>query len=701
MPSEQKQLFFDENQATLKKDYDVKNDIVDTIRSVIKPEILESSFHYKLKNVKIDLPKINIPNEVLLKHEVDKYRKLFQHKPQTARKSINMKTGNCIEECMLLHKSEKVEETGIKMSAKVLSFNCLKCQDSTRYSPNDLQKHFQMWHQGELPSYPCEMCSFSANDFQIFKLHRRIHRGTLVKCDICNDEKIYTLLDLTKHFISTHCVNGSFQCEKCTFSTLDVGTFVQHIHRHNEVHYKSDKYHHIYFTRGEIQKQLHVHSVTFPFNCKYCRFGTSKREYLVRHVLTLHKEHLYAKEKLEKDKYEKRMAQTSVGLKLILKRYKIGTSRKIFWKRKKMNNESDQSIEQNTEVLKNMNKTQAKSEDQSHLTQEHLNEEKDERLHCENNDKTAESESEKPTLLSTGQYNKAGELSNITSGSSKTAVQGPTVVTVKNNRITVPANYSAKFMGFKMVDGKQHIVIKLLPTIKQNLCSPGSQSDAAKDGTANLQLQTLDTTGFLTRVKTESEQASEFLPPEVNQLLQDELKTKSDVKQDSSNTPDKVLSLHCDQSFQKHGEGKIIESSKDFKVQGIFPIPSCSMGINVPPNYLNLKCHGKETQMLSVSQDVRDSEKTPKISGIGTLLKTQSDAIITQQLVKDKLRATTQNLGSSYMQSPLVNSEPKKLYLFRLQKAFLYRCTLLISLDYMLFQENHRLICKVYLLLFF
>lgn len=933
MPSEQKQLFFDEKQATLKKEYDVKNDIVDTVRSVIKPKILESNFHYKLKNVKIDLPKINIPNEVLLKHEVDKYRKLFQHKPQTARKSINIKTVSRVEECMLLHKSESVEEAGIKMSAKILSFNCLKCRDSTRYSPNDLQKHFQMWHHGELPSYPCEMCSFSANDFQIFKLHRRIHRGTLVKCDICNDENIYTLLDLTKHFVSTHCVNGSFQCEKCTFSTLDVGTFVQHIHRHNEIHYKSDKYHHIYFTRGEIQKHLHV---TFPFTCQYCSYGATRREHLVRHVLTLHKEHLYAKEKLEKDKYDKRMAQTSVGLKLILKRYKIGASRKIFWKRKKINNGSDQSIEQNTEVLKKVNKTQAKSEEQSHLIQEHLHEEKEKRLHCESNDKPAKSESEKPTLSSTRQYNRAEELSNSTSGVSKNAVQGPTVLMVKNNRITVPANYSAKFMGFKMVDGKQHIVIKLLPTIKQNLYSPCSQSAVAKDRTANLQLQTLDTTGFLTRVTTElsdtvymkaatfscsspvlagkvtsekeiallsqmsntlqtgndekrvsslptsselvtssvnlttkvgtrdnvdllgsrithslsevpgtmkssdkvnctakpnaynsgdmhnycinyvnseipvessnqgslpfhnyskvnnsnkrrrfsgtmcespqrepssktvvqqpisesvlslvkkesanpdsmlasvsllntkdetlkpqaeieeqcvlekgqntdeqnlyineyqdlesvaekpnddipsvesplmpritsvfslqSEQASEFLPPEVNQLLQDVLKTKSDIKKDSSNTPDKALSLHCDQSFQKHeGEGRIIESSKDFQVQG-FPVPSGSMGINVPTSDLNLKCNGKETQMLSVSQDMRDSEKTPRISSIGTLLKTQSDAIITQQLVKDKLRATTQNLGSLYVQSPLVNSEPKKAIFVQTANGFI------------------------------
>ncbi|KAM8783456.1 zinc finger protein 518A [Rhynchonycteris naso] len=937
MPSEQEQLFFDEKQAILKQDYGVKNEIVDNIRSVSKPKISESSFHYKLKNVKIDLPKINIPDEVLLKHEADKYRKLFQHKPQTARKSIGIKTVSCVEERMLLHNSERVEEEGVKMSAKILSFNCLKCRDRTRYSPNDLQKHFQRWHHGELPSYPCEMCSFSANDFQAFKQHRRTHRSTFVKCDICNNESVYTLLDLTKHFVSTHCVNGSFQCEKCKFSTLDVGTFVQHIHRHNEIHYKSDKYHHIYFTRGEIQKHLQVHSFTLPFTCQYCRYGATKREHLLKHVLTLHKEHLYAKEKLEKDKYEKRMAKTSVGLKLILQRYKIGTSRKTFWKRKKINSGSDQNIEKNTDVLKEVNKTQTVSEDQSHLLQQHLNEEKDEQFHCESNDKPAESELEKPTLLSSGQCNRAEELSNSTSGFVKSAVQGPTVLMVKNNRITVPANYSAKFMGFKMVDGKQHIVIKLLPTNKQNLCSPGTQSDATKDSTAHLQLQTLDTTrgstessdtvcmktttfscsspisagkvtsekeiallsqmsntfqtvgdensasslpgsselvtssvNLTTKVETgdnvnllgshstlshpevsgtaikslnkinsttkpkayksgnmhnycinyvnselpvessnqgsllpfhnyskvknsnrrrssgiamcespqressssktvvqqpisesvlslvrkessnpdsmlasisllnskdetlktqaeieeqrvlekgqnidgqnlyinenqnfesmtekferddissvespmmpritsvfslQSEQASEFLPPEVNQLLLEVLKTKSDAKQDLSNTPDKDLSLHCDQSFQKHeGEGKITESSEDLTVQGIFPAPSGIIGINMPTNVLNLKCSGKETQMLPVSQDLRDSEKTPRISGIGTLLKTQSDAIITQQLVKDKLRATTQNVGSLYTQSPLVNLEPKKAIFVQTPKGIL------------------------------
>uniref|UniRef100_A0A2K5F655 Zinc finger protein 518A n=1 Tax=Aotus nancymaae TaxID=37293 RepID=A0A2K5F655_AOTNA len=815
MPSEQKQLFCDEKQTTLKKDYNVKNEIVD--RSVPKPKISES-IHYELKNVKIHLPKINIPNEVLLKDEVDKYRKLFQSKQQTARKSISIKTISCVEECTLLHKSERAEEEGINMSAKILNFSCLKCRDNTRYSPNDLQKHFQMWHHGELPSYPCEMCSFSANDFQVFKQHRRTHRSTLVKCDICNNESVYTLLNLTKHFTSTHCVNGNFQCEKCKFSTQDVGTFVQHIHRHNEIHYKCGKCHHVCFTKGELEKHLHVHSGTFPFTCQYCSYGATRREHLVRHVVTLHKEHLYAKEKLEKDKYDKRMAKTSAGLKLILKRYKIGASRKTFWKRKKINSGIDRSVEKNTQVLKKMNKTQIKSEDQSHLVQEHLSEEKDETLHCESNNKVTESESEKPTLLSTGQGKATSEKemtlisqrNNMlqTMDYEKSVSSLPTTselvtasvnlttkfetrdnvdfwgnhlthnhpellgTTIKSpdkvNCVTKPNAYNSgdmhnycinygsseltvessnqgslpfhnyskvnnsnkrrRFSGTAVYENPQRessssktvvqqpISESFLSLVRKESSKPDSLLASIsllndKDGTLKAKSeieeqyvlekgqnidgqnmysnenQNLECTTekskwdnfsnvdspMMPRITSvfslQSQQASEFLPPEVNQLLQDVLKIKPDVKQDSNNTPDKDLPLHCGQSFQKHeGESKIVEPSKDCKVQGIFPVPPGNVGINVPANDLNLK-FGKEKQMPSMPQDVRDSEKIPRISGFGTLLKTQSDAIITQQLVKDKLRATTQNLGSFYMQSPLVNSEQKRTIVVQTSKG--------------------------------
>lgn len=940
MPFEQSQLFCDEKQTVLEKS-DTTNEIADTIESIPTPKISETNFHYELKNVNISLPKINIPNEILMKHEVEKYRILFQSKPQTARKSISVKTVSCAEECVLLCKSERAEEESVNMSAKILNFSCLKCQDSTQYSPNDLQKHFEMWHHGELPSFPCEMCSFSANDFQIFKQHRKTHRNTFVKCDICNSERSYTLLDLTKHFTSKHCVNGNFQCEECRFFTQDVGTFVQHIHRHKEMHYKCGKCRHLCFTKGELQKHLRVHSGSLPFTCHYCSYGAVHKDQLVRHVITLHKEHLYAKEKLEKDPYDKRMATTTTGLKLILKRYKIGPT-KTFWKRKTVTNGNDESIGKNAQAFNTVNKTQTKCEDQS---QEQLTEERGERLHCENGDKPPDSE--KSTPLSTGQQNKADEGANATSSFLKSGLQGPSVLLVRNNKITIPANYSAKFMGFKLVDGRQHIVIKLLPISKQNSPAPALQPDTEKDNTANLPPQALDSTGFATGVTTEvtdtdfvkaaplahsspvlsrkeisekeatfisekndilqtednskslsslpttsesvtasvslttkvesrdnvdlwenhttqshpdalgtttikspdkvnlttkpnayscgdmhnycinyvsselpdesssyfefsnqgslpfhnyskvdnrrrrfsrtavfenlqrdpsnktvtqestsdsdtlsplpksessnsdsplasvsplngkdgtlktkaeveepcdleerqnldkqslftnenqnllsvteetkcndipsagspmmpritsvfslqSQQASEFLPPEVNQLLQDILKPKSDIKEDCNNIPSKNLPLDCDQTFKKvEEEEMIVESSKDLQVQDIFPVPSPSVGVSMPTNEPNLKCNGQEKQVVSVLQDVRDSEVTTKIPSIVTLLKTQSDAIITQQLVKDKLRTTTQNSGPVYIQNPFLTSEQKSPVFFQTPKGFI------------------------------
>ncbi|XP_055447687.1 zinc finger protein 518A [Psammomys obesus] len=938
MPFEQTQLFCDGKQTNLKK-FDIKNEIAHTIGSVPTPKISDTGFHYELKNVNISLPKINIPNEILTKHELEKYKILFQSKPQTARKSIRVKTVSCAKECVLLCKSERAEDESVNMSAKILNFRCLKCQDSAQYSPNDLQKHFETWHHGELPSFPCEMCSFSANDFQIFKQHRKTHRNTFVKCDICNSERSYTLLDLTKHFTSKHCVNGNFQCQECRFFTQDVGTFVQHIHRHKEMHYKCGKCFHLCFTKAELQNHLRVHSSTLPFSCHYCSYGAIHKDQLIRHVITLHKEHLYAKEKLETDQYDKRVAKTTTGLKLILKRYRIGPT-KTFWKRKTVISGNDESIGKNAQVFTIVNKTQTKSEDQS---QEQLNEEMGERLHCENGDKPTESESGKSTLLSTGQYNKVDEGANATSSFVKSSVQGPTVLLVKNNKITIPANYSAKFMGFKMVDGRQHIVIKLLPNNKQNLPSPALKLDTEKGSTANLQPQALDNTGFSSGVTTEvsdtdfvkaaslscsspvisrkviseketafvseksnmletvddnkslsslpttsesviasvslttkvkardnldlwenhtiqshpdildttikspdkftlttkpnayscedmhnycinyvnsklpaessnssefsnqgslpfhnyskvnskhrfsrtavcenqretsnktvnpqstsdsdtdsplmriessnsdnlltsvsplngeegtlkikteieepcnleeiqnfdeqnlftnesqnllsmteepkwvdthsadsplmpritsvfslqSQQASEFLPPEVNQLLQDILKPKSDIKEDSNNIPSENLPIDCDQTLKKAEEEEmIVESSKDFEMQDIFPVPSASVGVSMPANDPNLNCTGREKRVLSVLQDVRDSEVTGKIPNI-TLLKTQSDAIITQQLLKDKLRTTTQNSGPVYVQHPFLTSEQKNSVFFQTPKGYI------------------------------
>ncbi|KFQ25351.1 Zinc finger protein 518A, partial [Merops nubicus] len=507
MPSEKEQFFCDEKRMNLLNHNAAKNFSMDTalakalvndpLSMMTKPAILDVSPSYELKNVKIHLPKVNIPNEVLMKHEVDRFRKLFQCKQQTARKSLSLEKINgsnpsCSEGSHLQSTPEVQFEEGLKTTAKVLNFMCTKCKDSIRYSPNDLQKHFQLLHCGELPLYPCEMCNFSANDFQSFKQHRRTHRSTLVKCELCNDERMYTLLELTKHFTSKHCLNGHFQCEKCGFSTQDVGTFVQHIHRHNDILYKCGKCHHVSFTNEEFQRHHHLHTSAFPFGCQYCSYSTPQKDYLLKHIIALHGDHLYAKEKLEKDKCEKRVVKTPAGLKLVLRRYKMGASKKALWRRKKVSGGSDKTGEKIAQVLRSVNEIQTKSEELNQYVRDvEPNEEKDQIMFTEKHNFMG-------GMLSAtaAQYDKEDYGTSYGLGLLKNAVHGPTVLMVKNNKIAVPANYSAKFMGFKVVDGKQHIVIKLLPTSKQNVHLLGQKADPIKDGSPTPLLQTADPCGL-------------------------------------------------------------------------------------------------------------------------------------------------------------------------------------------------------------
>ncbi|NXU43345.1 Z518A protein, partial [Drymodes brunneopygia] len=512
MSSEQGHFFCDKKQISFLKHNSMKNfstDIAlkkelvsDPFSMTIQPAVLDVNLTYGLKNVKIELPKVNIPNEVLMKHEVDRFRKLFQCKQQTARKSLSLEkiSGsnlNFSEGSHLQIKPEVRFEEGLKTAAKILNFTCTKCKDNIRYSPNDLQKHFQLLHYGELPLYPCEMCNFSANDFQSLKQHRHIHRSTLVKCELCNDEQIYTLLALTKHFLSKHCVNGHFECEKCGFSTHDVGTFVQHIHKHKEIPYKCGKCHQENLTKEELQNHLLVHTSMFSFGCPYCSYSTSRKDYLLKHIIALHRDHLIAKEKLEKDKYEKRIVKTPAGLKLVLRRYKMGASKKPLWRRKKISSGSDSAGEENTQVLRSMNKIQTNAEELNQCMRDiETNEGKDQIKYPEKHRFMG-------GMLSatTAQYNKADDGTSYGLGLLKNAVHGPTVLMVKNNKISVPANYSAKFMGFKMVDGKQHLVIKLLPTSKQNEYLLSQKVDPVKDGPATALLQTADPCGFSSGAK--------------------------------------------------------------------------------------------------------------------------------------------------------------------------------------------------------
>ncbi|XP_068111177.1 zinc finger protein 518A [Hyperolius riggenbachi] len=386
-------------------------------------------------------------------------------KKQTARKSVgrgSSSTPNIEEQNAEIKLEPNLDDDAANIAAKVLHFFCQKCKNGIRYSPNDLQKHFLICHNGELPLYPCEMCNFSANDFQEFKQHRKTHRSALVKCEICNNDYLYTLLGLTKHFTVMHCVNGHFSCSKCRFSTRDVGTFVQHIHRHNGIEYACQKCNHISYSKPEFQRHLQGHTTMFPFSCQYCNYSAMRKDFIVKHILAKHREHVHRDEHIL-DNSNPQMAQANAGQKPVLKKHQTEVQEKTWWKqdgnplgKEKVGEgferssglpfrtpEKEQALK---DYLLTVNSEQPSNGGLSSVTT----------INCNKED-----------------LNTQGGL-----GLLQNAVHGPTVLMVKNNKITVPANYTATFVGYKMVNGKQNLVIKLLPSNKQSTSTsqPSPQS---------------------------------------------------------------------------------------------------------------------------------------------------------------------------------------------------------------------------------
>ncbi|XP_053548382.1 zinc finger protein 518A [Bombina bombina] len=405
----------------------------------------------------IDMSK-NLDSEEIPLEKRDENVQMTPCKKQTARKTLwsgNINLFGTYEKQNAESKSDTTtDDDSQNMAAKVLHFFCQKCKNGIRYSPNDLEKHFQILHNGELPLYPCEMCNFSTSYFHEFKQHRKTHRNTLVKCEICNNDYLFTLLDLTKHFTTMHCVNGHFNCTKCKFSTRDVGTFVQHIHRHNGIEYACQKCNHVSFSKKDFQKHLQGHSALFPFSCKYCNYSSMRKDFIVKHVLARHREHVQTKEELEEETCETQVVQTSTGQKVALKPNQSDAGKSV--------RQDSYDTEDNTQ---NRNDLHFKSFDQSQVSKSLASSNMDVDHNMEDgvssgNTVKCNSEESSVNLL-------------------KNAVHGPTVLMVKNNKINVPANYTATFMGYRMVDGKQNIVIKLLPSNKQsvNVQLPSQQSN--------------------------------------------------------------------------------------------------------------------------------------------------------------------------------------------------------------------------------
>ncbi|KAM9336407.1 zinc finger protein 518A [Symphorus nematophorus] len=343
-----------------------------------------------------------------------------------------------------LNKAHCKIQQGAVFSGKILSFGCSVCKDDSTYSPNDLLKHFRAAHKGTPPTYPCDLCGFVTHEFPALQRHRIEHRNTLVTCELCNDGVQYSLLLLTRHYIMCHSLNGQFNCDWCEFTTLDAGTFVQHIHHHNESPWKCSKCSHISLNEEGHQKHMKAHSGTFPFTCQMCGYGAARGEYLKKHIAAVHKEETERRNVWKSIEDSGTPANSSASLKLLLK--KSGESPEA-QRISKLNCLSGNLPNQNGRLIK----PEISLEETHHFVDGTA---KKDKSWSKGSHTTEQS---MPVML------QECDKSAGSDAESHTNPNGLTVLMVKN-KISLPPNCTTKVMGFKMVDGKKHLVLKVIPT---------------------------------------------------------------------------------------------------------------------------------------------------------------------------------------------------------------------------------------------
>lgn len=354
---------------------------------------------------------------------------------------------------VVLNKGHCRAQQGAVFSGKILSFGCSECKDSSTYSPNDLLKHFRAAHRGTLPTYPCDLCGFVTNEFSVLQRHRIEHRDTLVTCELCHDGVQYSLLLLTRHYNMCHSLNGQFTCNWCQFTTVDAGTFVQHIHHHKETTWKCAKCSHISLTEELHQKHLKSHSGTFPFTCPMCGYGCARNDYLKKHMAAVHK----SEKKTVWTAIEDNGAplNSSASLKLLLKKTSPLSGES------KDDNQISKLI--GAGVKANLNDKSALSNEVTGEAYQKAPETLAKRDNRNGKNSNNEVETSAADMLQEAEHSLSSDPGQI-------SPNGMTVLRVKN-KLSLPPNCTTKVIGFKMVDGKKHLVLKVIQASKQDDCA--------------------------------------------------------------------------------------------------------------------------------------------------------------------------------------------------------------------------------------
>ncbi|XP_072534381.1 uncharacterized protein znf518a isoform X2 [Salminus brasiliensis] len=356
--------------------------------------------------------------------------------------------------------NEHLHHQVVNSSSGKLTFTCSNCKDGTVFSPHGLLDHYTVFHggKGEPPTFPCDMCKFATPEFTVLQQHRMKHRQCRLVCEICNDSFLQTLAQLKKHCKAQHSLNGQYYCEKCKFSTKELKIFLYHsCPASTESGYPVDS-----TETSDIK----------PMNGELDRNHVAGADWAP-----------------QKEELLKHMAADCCQ----------GWKRKTWWKKKDVPPKHQDAS--TPDLLPKPPETPWTSSGFLHfsaagLLDEHgvlLNpaktlEETQQFLERTVNRKkwpvTLKGEPELAPQSCTGPLPSQPKIKqySIPVPGLKNYVKNKLSGLMEKNNISVPPDCTTKVVGFKMVDGKKHLILKVIPSAKPDVCpdtgevSPGINS---------------------------------------------------------------------------------------------------------------------------------------------------------------------------------------------------------------------------------
>ncbi|XP_076831002.1 uncharacterized protein znf518a [Brachyhypopomus gauderio] len=327
---------------------------------------------------------------------------------------------------------------------------CPDCKDSTVFSSSGLLNHLRIFHGGKEkpPLFPCDVCSFTTTELNTLNQHRMKHSDSRLTCEICNDSTIKTECQLTKHCKTQHSLNDQYHCGKCTFSSKDLKFFMNHPCPHRTL------------PPTDCTEKLGIR----PMNCEQngnlladAAEASNKEDILKHMTTTCHRDWRRNNRWRKKDLAAKDHSSNVPQFKLLLPKSETK------WPSSGFLPFSGVGLLDENGILLNPSRT---LEETQQFLERTVNSGKKWPIIVKGESELASLSCAAPFPLHQKPKQCSTEFPELQSAG-KDELSG----FMDKNNLSVPPDCTTKVVGFKMVDGKKHLVLKVIPSTKPEVSS--------------------------------------------------------------------------------------------------------------------------------------------------------------------------------------------------------------------------------------